>query len=402
MNIGIVTTWMQRGATFVTLAYAKALVMKHNVFIFARGGEEYDGSVAPELENSVFYSKPNILDFSGTPVNRREFLEWLNENSIDCVLFNEQQSWEPILWCKDVGVATACYVDYYTDETVHLFSIFDLVLCNTKRHYSVFKGLENSFYIPWGTNVPDNSVLDREFRRELIFSLGHNAYRKGFDFFLQALKAEKSCINNFNIKVYTQRALNLATDDIALIEGLGDQIEFNVGDFSINEILCNRGVYMYLSRLDGIGLSLPEALAYGMIPIISNHPPMNEFVDKDFAGLVGIDELVKRADNYYFPECVISIEGLIKELRRITSLSNEELEQKSIEAYDYALEHLNWEKNFSGLSNIFETHRLSSDADIRKEVLAFENQRKANLSWKQKLSYIKRNLNKRFDILFNI
>lgn len=402
MNIGIVTTWMQRGATFVTIAYAKSLLLKHNVFIFARGGEEYDGSVAPELANSVFYSKPSIFDFSGTPVNRREFLGWLSENSIDCVLFNEQQSWEPILWCKDVGIATACYVDYYTDDTVHLFGIYDLLFCNTKRHYSVFKDLENSYYIPWGTDVPDNSILGREFRKELVFSLGHNAYRKGFDFFLQALKTDKTCINNFKIKVYTQRVLTIAPDYSDILKDLGDQFEIIVGDFGVNEILSNRGVYVYLSRLDGIGLSLPEALAHGMIPITSNHPPMNEFVAEDFAGLVDIVDLIKREDKYYFPECVISIEGLIKELRRITSLSNEELEQKSSESYNYALEHLNSKKNFVNLDNIFESSVINNDQEVRKAVLAYEKHRKANLSWKKKLSFIKRNLKKRLDILFNI
>lgn len=42
MNIGIVTTWFERGAAYVSKAYFESLNNdENNIFIFARGGESY-------------------------------------------------------------------------------------------------------------------------------------------------------------------------------------------------------------------------------------------------------------------------------------------------------------------------------------------------------------------------
>lgn len=41
MNIGIVTTWLERGAAYVSRQYYEILKKKHNVFIYARGKEAY-------------------------------------------------------------------------------------------------------------------------------------------------------------------------------------------------------------------------------------------------------------------------------------------------------------------------------------------------------------------------
>lgn len=40
MNIGIVTTWFERGAAYVSRVYLEMLQKEdHNVFVFARGGK---------------------------------------------------------------------------------------------------------------------------------------------------------------------------------------------------------------------------------------------------------------------------------------------------------------------------------------------------------------------------
>lgn len=39
MNIGLVTTWFERGAAYVSKAYLNSLKTDNNVFIYARGGE---------------------------------------------------------------------------------------------------------------------------------------------------------------------------------------------------------------------------------------------------------------------------------------------------------------------------------------------------------------------------
>lgn len=41
MNIGIVRTWFERGAAYVSRQYMEVLAERHNIFIYARGGESF-------------------------------------------------------------------------------------------------------------------------------------------------------------------------------------------------------------------------------------------------------------------------------------------------------------------------------------------------------------------------
>jgi glycosyltransferase involved in cell wall biosynthesis len=68
--------------------------------------------------------------------------------------------------------------------------------------------------------------------------------------------------------------------------------------------LYQRGdLYLYPSRLEGIGLTLPEALACGLAAITTDAPPMSEFVQEGRTGsLVPVQDFRGRSDGYYWPE----------------------------------------------------------------------------------------------------
>ena len=58
MNIGIISTWFDRGAAFVSKAYMDVLSQEHQVFIYARGGEQYaKGDPNWDFENVTWGSK---------------------------------------------------------------------------------------------------------------------------------------------------------------------------------------------------------------------------------------------------------------------------------------------------------------------------------------------------------
>lgn len=148
MNIGIVTTWFERGAAYVSRQYKDVLEKAgHQVFIYARGGEA--DAVAnsrwggPEVKNgkSVCFPLPTYID-------ERDFKAWLIDNHIETVFFNEQRWLKPVLLCRDLGVKTGSYVDYYTEDTVRSFDVYDFLICNTRRHYSAFSWHEQASYIP--------------------------------------------------------------------------------------------------------------------------------------------------------------------------------------------------------------------------------------------------------------
>ena len=144
MNVGIVTTWFERGAAYVSRQYLEALRSDSNnsVYIYARGGESYARNQSEWDRDFVTWGKVNKKYYCGaTGIEKKDFIDWLKNRQIDVVLFNEQNWWIPVIWCKELGIKVGTYVDYYTEETVPFFAIYDYILCNTKRHYRLFKNL---------------------------------------------------------------------------------------------------------------------------------------------------------------------------------------------------------------------------------------------------------------------
>ena len=102
MNIGIVTTWFDRGAAFVSKQFADVLSNDNKVYIFARGGESYDQSSSYWKQYPVTWSKR----YAGgsTRINWPQFKDWVEDNNIDVVLFNEQQDWEIVADAKNLNI----------------------------------------------------------------------------------------------------------------------------------------------------------------------------------------------------------------------------------------------------------------------------------------------------------
>jgi len=147
MNVGIVTTWFERGAAYVSRAYMESLSARHNVFIYARSGNFYAKGDPIWDKDYVTWGKKvpgRILTY----IDWKDFKKWAVTNRLDAIIFNEQQSWEVIFrTIEELNVTIGTYVDYYKKESVPLFRAYDFLICNTKRHHSVFKDHPNAFYI---------------------------------------------------------------------------------------------------------------------------------------------------------------------------------------------------------------------------------------------------------------
>ena len=78
MRIGIVTTWFERGAAYVSRQIRDSLLRDGNdVFIFARGGEEYARNDENWDGPNVHWSKRIESPFSLTLIDETEFTQWL-------------------------------------------------------------------------------------------------------------------------------------------------------------------------------------------------------------------------------------------------------------------------------------------------------------------------------------
>jgi len=398
MNIGIVTTWFERGAGYVSRQYRDVLNQRHAVHIYARGGE---GSAQgdPEWEASHVTWGKKVLD--ATAVDIKDFEKWLDKNKIELVIFNEQRIWEPVLFCNKLGIKTGAYVDYYTEETVRFFDIYDFMLCNTQRHYSVFSWHPQCFYIPWGTNITlfKPKTLEAVSPDQITFfhSAGMSPDRKGTDL---VLKAFADIVGPVKLVIHSQVELEpFFPELVPLMRQLQqkNRLETHYRTVAAPGLYHLGDVYVYPTRLDGIGLSINEALACGLPVITCDNPPMNEFVKHGVNGrLVPVSQLIARSDGYYWPQCFVSQESLFIQMNwYIENLAN--LASFKKQARDRAEQHLDWSKNAVELGNLLTNVRkrpAQEIADSTRRTLLFD-QRVMPLRLKYKQLYNLYTLGKR-------
>jgi len=354
MNIGIVTTWFERGAAYVSRQYCLALERDHNVFIYARG-DKFGVSNSEWDKENVTWGKKSILPVSGA-MNLTEFKKWLKDKSIDIVFFNEQRWWEPILLCKKLGIKTGAYIDYYTEETIPLFAIYDFLICNTKRHFSVFEWHPQVYYVPWGTDIdlyqPKTYNLVTKGQVTFFHSCGFSPDRKGTDLVIKAFSKLNS---KSKLLIHSQVDIRRKFPDIKiLIDNLEQKgiLEIITETIPAPGIYSLGDVYVYPSRLDGLGLTTAEALASGLPIIVSDNGPMNEFVSSESGMKVRIEKLYTRWDSYYWPKCDVDVDELMRVMQFYNDHCND-FEKLKFGARNYAVKNLDWKKNSASIPSIF-------------------------------------------------
>ena len=122
MNIGIVTTWFERGAAYVSKQYKDSLEeCGHKVFIYSRGGEKASEKKDKKWQGDDIHEGKKIPFPESTYIDIDDFSFWVDVNNVEIVFFNEQRWLPPVLLCKQLGLRCGSYVDYYTKETVESF-----------------------------------------------------------------------------------------------------------------------------------------------------------------------------------------------------------------------------------------------------------------------------------------
>lgn len=378
MNIGIVTTWFERGAAYVSRQFKDILEKENNVFIFARAGEKYAKGDPNWDGPNVFWSSRGVSRFNPGYMLKSEFTEWIKKNNIEVVIFNEQQNFTPIIWCNELGVKTLAYIDYYTEETVPLFKVYDALICNTKRHYSAFKDLGNSVYVPWGTNTelykPNGTGLVNKDKVTFFNSAGMAPIRKGTGTFIKAIAKCK----DLDFKAIIQAQVKLDS----IYPDLKDDIQslINNGKLEVIEktvpapgLYTSADVYVYPSILDGIGLTICEAISSGLACITSDNPPMNEFIQPQYGSLIEIDRLWARKDAYYWPQCRCNADSLV-EIMQYYIANPEEVIKKKIAAREWAIANFSFEKNAACLNEVVKKIRLTEISEsLKKDISKYEN-----------------------------
>ncbi len=131
-------------------------------------------------------------------------------------------------------------------------------------------------------------------------------------------------------------------------------------------------VYCYISKLDGIGLTVPEALSCGLPVITPDHPPMNEFVKENINGkLVDVVDTYFREDGYFWPQLKIDNNSLITALEYYISQKNNILQLK-IASREYAKANLNWKDRLNEINDIFHNVKRDNSKKIINDIRLYE------------------------------
>lgn len=373
-NIGIVTTWLERGAAYVSRQYLDTLQKGSNVFIYARGGATYAKGDPDWDKPNVYWGSRNVPT-GKMGINKRDFLFWIKKYDIEIIIFNEQQWWPPVVWCREMGILTGSYIDYYTEETIPMFACFDFLLCNSKRHYEAFKWHPQAIYIPWGTDTnlfkPVTGSIKKPDKFTFFHSAGCSPERKGTELILQAFKQldiDAELIVHAQLDIGKKLGMEKLVDDLKKTKKLSIITEtvpapglYYLGD-----------VYLYPSRLDGLGLTLMEAQACGLPVITVDCPPMNEFVDESISYLVKVERYYARNDGYYWPMNIADVQDLAKAMELMYSRRNEIAELKE-KTRQFAQSNLNWETNSACLlEKLEQVKKIDCDPQVIKNIIAYE------------------------------
>lgn len=385
MNIGIVTTWFERGAAYVSRQFADILSERHDVFIYGRGGESRDSNSVEWLKYPVTWD-PIVWSPMRTDMKKEAFVNWVCSNHIDIVVFNEQHYFEPVIWCSELQVKTVAYIDYYTKKSIKLFSAYDLLICNTNRHFSVFNSICPAVYVPWGTDTDlfSPSSIDHvlqlkkrygvDLSKTIVFhSAGMNPYRKGTDVVIDLCHKLKE--ESVQFVVHTQVDLfSLNYMEIGKTKSLIEcgQLVLVHETVTAPGLYCLGDFYLYPTRLEGIGLTIAEALSCGLPVITTDEAPMNEFVDEEVGVLVNTISSRKRMDGYYWPEVMVSTSELETAVKSF--LDSNRLKKTAIKARKHAQEKLDWRANSSNLSNVLTNVVLRPlENDIKQMIISYHS-----------------------------
>lgn len=357
MNIGIVTTWFERGAAYVSRQFMNVLQETDNVSIYARGGEKYaKGDPTWDLLNVKWGKKKSakMAMIGSTYIDKKDFIKWIKLNNIEAILFNEQQWFDPLIWCKEMKIKTFAYIDYYTEGTIPLFDIYDCLICNTKRHAFAFRNHNNVKYLKWGTDTEIYKPSKNHNERLVFFhSAGMSPFRKGTDILIESYFKIK---NRSNSKLLIHSQISLKNEFPNLSDIIDEMINDNTLEI-IEKTIPAPGlyylgdIYVYPSRLDGIGLTLMEAISSGLACVTINNSPMNEFIERDFGRLCDVEYYYSRQDGYYWPMSVADSNSL-------TQILNDFVENKydiclmKYKAREYAENELNFSANCQELHQI--------------------------------------------------
>lgn len=312
MRILIIGQSARAGHSYVSKAFADALKDKHSVHILTTQGVK---------ENYPFWKDYETTDIDVPYFNLiqkwDEVEKLLKEKKIDLVLFNEWRDWEFVRLCRQYA-KVATYIDWFSESEVPLYEReYDLTISCAEHTYEVFGYQKNARFVPWGVDL--ELFKPRSGEKQLFF---HNAGwggingRKGTREAIQAYDAIRKNNKDATFFLHTQTPVFEATTVGKIKRWRNKGMKVKMGTLEHPGLYHRGKVYVAPTKLEGLGLYIPEALASGMPVITTDAYPMKQFIQEGKTGLlVKTKGERKRGDGYFFPEYEVDINDLQEKMQ---------------------------------------------------------------------------------------
>lgn len=291
-NIGFLSYWgMGRGLATVTLSYVKMLQGKHNVFILKQGENE--------IKDGFKDVDANITEYPSYRVDPEFFKKWIKTNKLDAVIFNEYNQWDNdpvnlVKVTKNAGAKAYGYLimeRFKPEQTIY----YDRIFSPTKTFNKFMRKhkIRNFTYIPFSLDLKEfdeyiHAVLAE--RDKIIFF--HPAGYGGF----KERKNTNALIDAFNKLNRDDCELVITTQYDKLALKYGERVKVIRKDLYRDELLeqyFQSDAVVLPSKWETIGIPILESLAIGVPVITSDYPPMNEFINHSYNGLLIKGETTK-------------------------------------------------------------------------------------------------------------
>jgi glycosyltransferase involved in cell wall biosynthesis len=291
MRIGIVTKWFNRGQPVVGRYLRSAFEeLGHETFVLARPKKER-GPRAGALDRDDVWDQPGITEASGFEVPLAEYERWVADNAIEVLLCDQNYQFAELAALRREGtriVGRFVWEHFAEEHVAGALEAYDLVYSMTRAEQERYRGwgLETP-YVQWGCH-PELTAIEPDRDAEhvrLIYPGGFIGHRKPVLDVVEAFAKTEDPRLRLLVTAQVDRRLAEAAE----IAGEDPRIEMEVGDAPRLEYLrrfANCDACLAISRWEGLGLPLYEAIAFGMPVITNDVPPMNEPIEHEVNGLL--------------------------------------------------------------------------------------------------------------------
>jgi glycosyltransferase involved in cell wall biosynthesis len=302
MNVGIVSKWFNRGQPVVGRQLRSAVdALGHRSFVLAKPRRE-KGPMAGALELTGVWDQPGVTPASRFETPLEEYIGWIDANSIDVVLCDQNYQFDELRRLRERGVRTIgrfVWEHFKQEHVAPARGAYDVVYSMTlveQRRYAGW-GLQTP-RVPWGIHP---ELLEAGARAEaqrdgragpehpivrFVFPGGFLGHRKPAEPVVEAFARVREPDVRLLVKAQVERT---RLERLQPLVDADERVELRLADEPWGEHLAAiaaNDVSVSPSRWEGLGLPLYEAMALGMPTITNDDPPMNEVIVDGENGLL--------------------------------------------------------------------------------------------------------------------